>query len=197
LIFLFSCLHVFLFKFDALLPHAKLLAKLGVKFEVVTANVEEHMPRETDDGPKLAVHNALLKARAVAELRPGRWVLGADTIVMLGPRVLGKPPTPEAAREYLGALSGREHEVITGCSLIAPDHTNTMFADTSRVLFRPLTPEIIAKYLAAVHVLDKAGGYALQEHGEWLVEKIEGSRDNILGLPTERLGEELKRHGLL
>jgi septum formation protein len=175
----------------------ELLGKLGVKFEVVTAEVDEHMPRETDDAPRLAVKNALLKARAVSARHPGRWVLGADTIVMLGPRVLGKPATFEQAREYLGALSGKAHEVITGCALIAPDYGASMFSDTSHVSFRPLGPEIIEKYLAAVNVLDKAGAYALQEHGEWLVERVEGSRDNVLGLPTEALRAVLTRHGLL
>jgi septum formation protein len=175
----------------------ELLAKMGVKFEIVTADVEEHMPRETDDASKLAMNNAVLKARAAAKLRPDRWILGADTIVVLDKRVLGKPSTPGVAHEYLEALSGRTHTVVTGCSLIAPDHTNHMFSDSSRVFFRPLTSEIIDKYLAAVHVLDKAGAYALQEHGEWLVERVEGSRDNVLGLPTEVLRRVLARHGLL
>ena len=175
----------------------ELLKKLGLKFEIVTADVEELMPPSHDDARALAVHNGILKARAVAQLRPGRWVLGADTIVVLNGRILGKPPSPAAAHEYLAALSGKVHEVVTGCSLVAPDHANTMFSDTSRVTFRELSPELIAKYLAAVHVLDKAGGYALQEHGDWLVEGIEGSRDNILGLPTECLREILVRCGLL
>jgi septum formation protein len=175
----------------------ELLAKLGVKFEIVTADVEEHMPPKTDDASALAVHNAALKARAVAALRPGRWVLGADTIVVLNGRVIGKPPSIEAARDYLAALSGHTHEVITGCCLITAHHSTTMFADISRVTFHALTPDLIQKYLAAVHVLDKAGAYALQEHGDWLVEKIEGSRDNILGLPTEALSRVLTSHGEL
>ncbi len=175
----------------------ELLAKMGVAFEVVTADVEEVMDPAKIAIAGLAGHNAALKARAVAARHPGRWVLGADTIVVLGPRVLGKPPTPEAAQEYLAALSGHTHEVITGCCLVNPRGNLRGFHDTSRVTFRALSPEIIAKYLAAVHVLDKAGGYALQEHGEWLVERIEGSRDNILGLPTEKLGHELRAAGLL
>jgi septum formation protein len=69
-----------------------------------------------------------------------------------------------------------------------------MFAEVSRVTFRALTPDLIEKYLAAVHVLDKAGAYALQDHGDWLVDKIEGSRDNILGLPTEALRRVLSCH---
>ena len=175
----------------------ELLAKMGVKFEVVTTDVEEHMPAETDDAQKLAVHNAVLKARAVAKLRPGHWILGADTIVILDRRVLGKPASLDAAREYLAALSGHSHQVVTGCCLISPQGDQAMFSDTSRVAFHALSRETIDKYLAAVHVLDKAGGYALQEHGDWLVSQITGSRDNILGLPTERLREMLSRRGLV
>jgi septum formation protein len=175
----------------------ELLAKMGVKFEIVTTDVEEHMPSEPDDAAKLAAHNALLKARAVAKLRTDRWILGADTIVVLGSRVLGKPPTLQAAQEYLAALSGQTHEVVTGCCLIAPGGAADVFFDSSRVLFRALTPEIIAQYLAAVHVLDKAGAYALQEHGDWIIERVEGSRDNVLGLPSERLHRALAHHGLL
>ncbi len=180
----------------------ELLAQMGVKFEVVTADVEELMPAETDDAPRLAMHNAALKARAVAALHPERYVLGADTLVVLNRRVLGKPPTLDDAREYLAALSGYTHEVITGCCLVEPQQVTRSFSSfhlsvTSRVTFRPLSPEVIDQYLAAVHVLDKAGGYALQEHGDWLVESIVGSRDNILGLPTEALFPIFTAHRLL
>jgi septum formation protein len=177
----------------------ELLGKLGVRFEVVTADVEELMPATTRDPRNIAQHNAKIKAQAVANVRPGRWILGADTIVVLGERLLGKPPTLAAAHEYLAALSGHTHEVITGCCLIDPDPKEDplSFSDTSRVTFHDLSAETIANYLTAVHVLDKAGGYALQEHGDWLVAGIEGSRDNILGLPTERLRSLLVRRGLL
>jgi len=175
----------------------ELLAKMGATFEVITTDVEEHMPAETDDAQKLAVHNAMLKARAVAKLHPNRWVLGADTIVVLDRRVLGKPASLVIAREYLTALSGHTHQVITGCCLVSPQGEPSPFSDTSRVSFHALANATIDKYLAAVHVLDKAGAYALQEHGDWLVARVEGSRDNILGLPTERLAEMFARRGLL
>jgi septum formation protein len=175
----------------------ELLGKLGVRFEVVTADVEEFMPPTASDAREVAQHNAALKANAVAKLRPVRWVLGADTIVVLDGRLFGKPPTLEAAHDYLAALSGRTHEVITGCCVVAPDENAEIFCEVSQVTFRQLSPEAIARYLAHVHVLDKAGGYALQEHGDWLVERIEGSYDNILGLPTERLRGVLIRRGLL
>ena len=175
----------------------ELLGKMGVRFEVITADVEEVMDPAKFAIRTMAGHNAGLKARAVAATHPGRWVLGADTIVVLGERVLGKPPTLEAAHDYLAALSGQVHEVITGCCLIGPAGNMRSLHDSSRVRFRKLSTETIANYLAQVHVLDKAGAYALQEHGEWLVEGIEGSRDNILGLPTEKLAREFEAFGLL
>ncbi len=175
----------------------ELLTQMGVKFEVITADVEEHMPAETDDAQKLAVHNAMLKARAVAKLHPGRWVLGADTIVVLDRRVLGKPASLDVAREHLAALSGHTHQVVTGCCLVSPQGEPSMFSDTSRVSFHALANATIDKYLAAVHVLDKAGAYALQEHGDWIIARVDGSRDNVLGLPTERLAETFSRRGLL
>jgi septum formation protein len=175
----------------------ELLAQLGVKFEVVTAEVEERMPPETDDAPALAALNAALKARAVARQHPGRWVLGADTIVVLGKRVLGKPKTLGTAFEYLAALSGRTHEVITGCCLVDPEGQIRPFFDISHVTFHELTREVIAKYVTEVDVLDKAGAYALQNRGWNLVERIEGSSNNIIGLPTEKLVEEFRAARLL
>jgi septum formation protein len=175
----------------------ELLVQMGVNFEVITADVEEHMPAETDDAQKLAVQNAMLKARAVAKLHPNRWVLGADTIVVLDRRVLGKPASLEIAREYLAALSGHTHKVVTGCCLISPQGEPSLFSDTSRVAFHALAKATIDKYLAAVHVLDKAGAYAVQEHGDWIIARVDGSRENVLGLPTQRLTEMLARRGLL
>ena len=175
----------------------ELLGKLGVPFEVITTDVEEVMDPAKVNIKTMAGHNAALKARAVAKAHPGRWVLGADTIVVLGERVLGKPPTLEAAREYLASLSGHVHEVITGCCLIGPQGNVRSLHDTSRVKFRELSPDLIAKYLAHVHVLDKAGAYALQERGEWIIERMEGSRANVIGLPVELLAEVFRRRGLL
>src|SRR5471032_255644 len=100
-----------------------LLRGMGVRFEVVTARVREldgatsHHLLPAD----LARENARRKAKAVAALRPGRWVLGADTVVALEKRIMGKPASIEQARDFLGALSGQTHEVITACALVAPD----------------------------------------------------------------------------
>jgi len=168
-------------------------------FEVVTADVPEldALSAPQLSPAELARENARLKAVAVAKLRPGRWVLGADTVVALGRHLFGKPTSLDEARDFLRALAGHTHEVITGCTLLDPDGGGEFFDEITRVTFRELDEEAIARYLAVVNVLDKAGAYALQEHGEWIVAAVEGSRDNVVGLPTERLAEHLRRHKLL
>jgi len=177
----------------------ELLGGMGVRFEAMTADVREH---DAESSPHLAPadlarENARRKAQTVAALRPGRWVLGADTVVALEKRVLGKPASPDQARDFLAALSGRTHEVITGCALIAPNGEAEIFHEISRVTFHVLTGDTIARYLAEVNVLDKAGAYALQERGEWIVERVEGSRANVIGLPAEALERVFKKRGLL
>jgi septum formation protein len=177
----------------------QLLDGMGVRFEVVTADL-----RELDEVSSLhpapadlARENARRKAAVVAKQRPNRWVLGADTVVALKERLFGKPASPEEARAYLRALSGRTHEVITACALRAPDGEEELFHDVSFVTFQVLSDETIARYLAEVDVLDKAGAYALQERGEWIVESVAGSRTNVIGLPTELLEKVFERRGLL
>ena len=177
----------------------ELLAGMGIPFEVVTADVREldAISSPTLSPVSLARENAHLKAEAVAALKPARWVFGADTIVTLGNRSFGKPASLDEARLFLFSLSGRTHEVITACILIAPGGEKEEFHDTTKVTFRALSPDLIARYLSAVNVLDKAGAYALQEHGDWIIERVEGSSNNVIGLPTELLERVFKRHGLL
>jgi septum formation protein len=177
----------------------ELLNGMGVRFEVVTARV-----RELDGASSphlspvdLAGENAQRKAKAVAALRPARWILGADTVVAWQKTVMGKPVSVDQAKDFLFKLSGETHEVITACVLISPSGETESFHDISRVTLRVLTYEIIGRYLGEVNVLDKAGGYALQERGEWIVDRVEGSRTNVIGLPTEVLEPVLKKHGLL
>jgi len=179
----------------------ELLGALGISFEVATVEMPE---LDATTSPhlspvELACENAQRKARAVAQTGrgAGRWVLGADTVVALDGRLFGKPASLDEARAFLQALSGHTHEVITGCALIAPDGAEEIFHGVTQVTFRALTPEVIDRYLTEVKVLDKAGAYALQERGEWIIERVEGSSTNVVGLPTEQLERILKKHGLL
>ena len=177
----------------------ELLEGMGLRFDVITVGIPE---LDADSAPHLspadlARENARRKAAAAAERSPGRWVLGADTVVALDGRLFGKPASLEQAGEFLRALSGRTHDVITGCSLLDAGRHEEIFHEVTRVTFRALPDETIERYLAEVHVLDKAGAYALQERGEWIVERVEGSRSNVIGLPTEALERIFRRHGLI
>ena len=125
-----------------------------------------------------------------------RTILGADTVVTLDGRLFGKPRDLPHAEEMLLALQGKTHEVITGVTVITPSHTSSFFEST-RVTFHPLGTAQIRDYLARVHVLDKAGAYAIQEHGDLIIESISGSFSNVVGLPQERLRTALADLGLL
>jgi septum formation protein len=175
----------------------ELLSALGVDFEVVVADVTEHEDERLD--PRVMVaRNAALKADAVAARHPGRWVLGADTTVFCDGLALNKPADVAAARAMLRRLAGRAHTVFTGVAL--RHGTNGVCADhgaETRVIFRAFGDEVIERYLAAVPVLDKAGAYAIQDHGEWLVEQIEGELSNVIGLPQALVKGLLQRYGLL
>ena len=178
----------------------ELLGAMGARFEVVTADVPELDGRfrpATRTVRAGRLENARIKAGAVAKIRPGRWVLGADTVVALDGRLFGKPASQDEAAIFLHTLSGRTHEVITGCALISPMGGAEFFHETAQVTFLELSPETITRYLDAVNVLDKAGAYALQQHGDWIIAGVEGSRSNVIGLPTEALETILLRHGLL
>ena len=136
--------------------------------------------------------NAYRKARAVAKKHPDALVLGADTLVYLGEQLMGKPADMEDAFRMLKQLQGRTHEVVTGICLIhLRGHRQKIFAESTSVRFRPLSTKQIRDYMRRTEPLDKAGAYAIQEHGDRIVEEIRGSYSNVVGLPLERLREEL------
>ena len=162
-----------------------ILEQLGVPFEVVAPEYEEHDPPQAD-AVELVKEHALGKARSVADRADGRPVLGVDTAVVLGGRLYGKPKTAEEAAEILDALSGNTHLVVSGLALITPgweliDHMAT------RVTFRPLTPRDIAMYVASGEWEGRAGAYAIQGLGAALVQSIEGDYLNVVGLPAALL----------
>jgi len=177
----------------------ELLAEAGYRFEIVTAEVEEVTPahltvRET------VLLNARRKGAAVAALRPGACVVAADTLVALDGVALGKPGSMEAAREMLGALSGRTHQVFSGVWM---EHRTAGrvggIVEVSQVRFRAMGAGEIEEYCRLVHVLDKAGAYAAQAAQEdpvGLIAEIEGSRSNVIGLPMERVAAMLAGSGI-
>lgn len=174
----------------------ELLAQLGVPFEVVTAQVTEHEDAATD--PRVMVaHNAALKAGWVSARHPDAVVLGADTTVFLDATALNKPRDGAEARAMLRRLSGRTHTVFTG--LAARRGRDGLSFDggaSSEVTFKPLDEATIEAYLARVHTLDKAGGYAIQEHADLIVAGYRGSLSNIVGLPLDETKQILTRCGL-
>ncbi len=175
----------------------ELLAQLGLPFEVVVAEVVEHEERTTDPRTMVA-HNAALKADWVAERHPDAWVLGADTTVFIDGHALNKPADRAEARAMLRQLSGRTHTVFTGLAL--RHHAKGVRVDrgvASEVTFKDLDEATIETYLARVHTLDKAGGYAIQEHGDLIIARQTGSFSNIVGLPLEVLKQILTEQRLM
>jgi septum formation protein len=170
---------------------SELLSLLAVDFRVVASEAEEvaheHLtPRE------VCQLNAHRKARAVAKKNPDALVLGADTLVFLGGEIFGKPRDQAEAERMLLKLQGKTHQVVTGVSLIhLRQHREKIFAVSTEVLFHPLTSAQIKYYLSQMNPTDKAGAYAIQERGELIVAEIAGSFSNVVGLPVERLREEL------
>ena len=171
---------------------SQLLKEIKVEFTVVPADAEEVQPGHLTPH-EIAQVNAYRKARVVAKRYPDSLIIAADTIVCLGSRIFGKPADGAEARKMLAQLQAKTHQVITGVCLVQlRAHRQKLFAVSTTVLFRSLTPAQIQEYLKLVHALDKAGAYAIQEHGEKIVEKINGSFSNVVGLPLERLREELR-----
>jgi septum formation protein len=141
------------------------------------------------------VANSLQKNLHVAANLRGDLVMGADTVVVLDGEILGKPRDLEDAAGMLARLSGRVHEVLTGvCLMRGGARERCLFAESTRVAFRKLDARSIASYLADIDPLDKAGSYAAQEDRGRLIEGIEGSMENVIGLPVDSVVRALRRH---
>jgi septum formation protein len=157
-----------------------ILEQVGISFEVRPADVEELTEGEPG---VVAAENAMRKAVAV----PGPRVLGADTIVVADGRILGKPRDAAQAREYLGLLGGRTHEVIGGVGLVEDGEMQVVFHEITKVAFRALDDALIDWYVATGEWEGRAGAYAIQGAGAALVASIEGDYLNVVGLPLARL----------
>jgi septum formation protein len=171
---------------------AELLRQLKLNFQIVPGDAAEIFDEHLSP-LELCQLNAHRKARAVAKKIPDALVLGADTLVFLEGEIMGKPRDAAEAQRMLARLQGRTHQVVTGVSLIhLRAHREHIFAASTDVTFHPLDAGQIRDYLAKVNPLDKAGAYAIQEHGDLIVSEISGSYSNVVGLPVEKVGEELK-----
>ncbi|MGA2241182.1 MAG: Maf family protein [Verrucomicrobiota bacterium] len=174
---------------------ADLLRQLKLKFQVISNDDAEILDDQLSP-LELCQINAHRKARAVAKKKPDALVLGADTLVFLDGEIMGKPMSRAEAERMLTRLQGRTHQVVTGISLIhLRAHRERIFAVSTDVMFHPLDAGQIRDYLAKVNPLDKAGAYAIQEHGEKIIAEISGSYSNVVGLPLEKLRVELDAWG--
>lgn len=169
-----------------------LLKEYGYQFTVDPAHIDEispaHLtPRET------VLYNARAKCRAVAARHPRAIVLGVDTVVALGHELFGKPANKAAAFRMLSRLNGRAHAVFSGVWIaFAANHRERGFIDMSRVHFRSLSDDQLRAYLARIAPLDKAGAYAAQDDEGELIQTVDGSYSNVIGLPMERLSRVLR-----
>lgn len=157
---------------------AKILRDLGVDFTVAKSDAPE--VSYDGDPARTVSENALAKGAAVK----GEHVLSADTIVWFAGRIYGKPRDRDEAKEFLRELSGRTHSVFTGVA-----YDGDVKVVESRVTFRPLSGEGIEEYVAKVNPVDRAGAYDIDESGDLIVERYEGSYENIMGLPVGPLKE--------
>ncbi|MEG0838008.1 MAG: Maf family protein [Akkermansia sp.] len=173
----------------------ELLGQTGLDFQIIIRPTDEvHDAEMTPDA--LCLLNARLKATVVFEEFPDCTVIGADTLVFIDGIPLGKPRDIDEARAMLRQLSGREHIVCTGVALMSPLSIGSeSFAEMTKVCFKPLDEETIEAYLNAVPVLDKAGAYAFQDHGDMIIDHIVGYASNVIGLPLETLSKYLHKRG--
>jgi septum formation protein len=174
-----------------------LLEQAGLTFSVIPSTLDESsVPVSPPADHVRMLANA--KAMEVAELYPKSWVIGADTLVLIGDAVLGKPDTPVQARRMLKALSGKTHRVLTGYSICCKAAERS-FSETveTKVSFKTLNETEIDWYLSTGEPFDKAGAYAVQGLGSFLVKRIEGSYTNVVGLPVCEVIECLLREGVV
>ena len=160
----------------------KLLNQLGIPFDIISSRVQEGFV--SGDPEHVSRHLAKKKSKQVYTQVQGSWILGADTLVVIDNRILGKPKGPEDVRKMLRLLSGKEHHVITGFCILDPSglvaHSEAV---KTIVRFSPLNLQEIDDYIATGEPFGKAGSYAIQGIGAFMVESISGSYTNVVGLP--------------
>ncbi len=174
----------------------ELFGILGIPFVCEESNFEEDI-EQTFPPRELACYLAQGKAQAVAPKHPNAIIIAADTLIALGNQVLGKPHTPEKAREMLQMMSGKSHSVITGYAILDTQTNKAVSrAVETKVYFRKLSAKEIENYVKTKQPLDKAGSYGIQGLGQLLIQKIEGDYSNVVGLPLSALAQDLKKFGV-
>jgi MAF protein len=175
---------------------SELLGRMGLRFEVAPADVEED--DSGAEGPeRMVLKNAALKADALAGQFVDALVLGSDTTVALGDKVFSKPVDLADARAMLLELSGRAHTVYTAVALrCEASGLCEDFVELSQVRFKELNDTVIDDYFQIVNPLDKAGAYGIQSGRELIIESVDGSVENVMGLPIQALEAKFLELGL-
>lgn len=171
----------------------ELLGKMGLKFTVRPADIDETM--DLNDRPANQVGLVSRRKAAATPAGPEDVVIAADTIVVVGNTILGKPHSPAEAADMLTRLSGRDHQVMTGCTVRRGDRMET-FTEITHMIFRPLSREEIDYYVSTGEPMDKAGAYGIQGGACLFVERLEGDYYNVMGLPVCRLAQVLRTFGV-
>ena len=172
----------------------ELLALAGVPFDIVVSPAQEPDPDVNEHPAAYAARMARLKAAAVAETHPEAVVLGADSVVAVGETILGKPADAADALRMLRLLSGRGHQVVTGCALFAPGREPEIFTVATDVTMGVVSDDRLAAYVATGEPMDKAGAYAIQGGAAAFVTTICGSYTNVVGLPLAEVVEVLRNY---
>ena len=173
-------------------PRRRELMKLITDdFTAVSTDCDETLP---PDIPAVSASQylAVLKAKAAGQEYPGSLIIGCDTTVIVDDTILGKPADKNECRRFMQMLSGRTHQVITGCCLLYKEMIRS-FSVVTDVTFRPLSDEEIEKYISTDEPYDKAGGYGIQGKGALLASGINGDFFNVVGLPVSALDQELNK----
>ena len=175
----------------------ELLEGMGIEFDVIPSGInEDFLNGETPREHVLRLSKE--KSSAVSRNNPDAWVLGADTVVIIDGEVIGKPGTQNEARAMLARLSGREHQVITGFTIVNKS-ADVMITDAveSFVIFKEISEDEMDWYVKTKEPYDKAGGYAVQGMAAFFIREIRGSYTNVVGLPLTEVVTALKRIGAL
>ncbi len=170
-----------------------LMSAAGYAFTAEAADLDEdEVHPEVKSPSRRATLIALAKARAIAARHPGALVIGADTMVVLGEELLGKPRDAEHALWMLSRLSGTSHEVVTGLALVGEGGREATGFAATRVTFAPWPADALVAYARTPGVLDQAGAYGIQDAAGAYVERLDGCFYNVVGLPMARLARLMR-----
>ncbi|MBQ4521696.1 MAG: septum formation inhibitor Maf [Lachnospiraceae bacterium] len=174
---------------------SELLHQMGLEFEILPSNLPEQITKEKPE--EIVMELSLQKAREVAEKCQEALIIGADTIVVCYGEIMGKPKNETEAMAMLEKLSGHQHQVLTGVTLIKNQTEEVTFFEETKVNVAKLSKEEISAYVATKDCLDKAGAYGIQGEFAKFITGIEGDYNNVVGFPIARTYQELKKMGIL